>query len=514
MMFINLWPVRPPQRFMSGIMQRHHIQCLAWVALVCTVLGCGSSGGGSSPTAPSTVVNTAPTITGYTASASPTTTLEIGATTRLVLTAQYSNNTTSEISKTCTVVSDSAVSISSDCIVTALGEGEGTYTFSSYGNASVTITVLAKCCTVAGWVGGYRVGGWLANATVRIGSTASATTDSNGRFELEIDESGILPVVIEASGFYKSEGYLDVNLGKRTTVSGVKAVHALRYLLPTNATSVFDMNFYDHVFRDKGVRGTRRWASMPTVEIFTKQMECLETKNNEGKFCSKYKVTSTATPSAFESSIRRVVNEDFSRLTDEVLAGVSITTKSHAPGTILQVDSCGEGDKISVAYMTPGSSNFRASSGTTYSVAYVCRYSSGEIRGVDLIMNQDHLSLHHIFVHEFAHGLGWRHPDGTPAVPRPSIMSTTATISTGDLWSGEVLYKLRPAGSLSPDKDPSGNTMNYPTETRVFDFYGHNMYTGLEMVPTVMAPNLFADVPAFPLGQGLFQGPLIEEIDH
>jgi hypothetical protein len=496
-------------------MQRHHIQCLAWVALVCTVLGCGGSSGGSSPTAPTSVVTPTPTITHHSIAATPSSTLEIGEITTLFIIAHYSSGTTISSPATCNPESGQSLTITADCVLTAVGEGSGTFNLSSpSGSISITITVLAKCCTVAGWVGGFRVGGWLANATVRIGSTGIATTNSSGRFELEIDESGILPVVIEASGFYKSEGYLDVNLGKRTTISGVKAVHALRYLLPNNATSYFDMNFYNHVFRNKGTRGTRRWATMPTVEIFTKQMECLETKNNEGKFCNKYKATSTATPSAFESSIRRVVNEDFSRLTDDVLSGVSITTTSHSPGTIISVAPCASPSKISIAYMTKGSSNFIVSGGTTYSVSYSCRYASGEIRGVDLIMNEDHLSLHHVYVHEFAHGLGWRHPDGIPAVPRPSIMSSTDTISNGDIWSGKVLYKLRPAGSMSLDKDPAGNTMNYPTETRVFDFYGPTMHTGLEMVPTVMAPNLFADVPAFPLGQGLFQGPLIEEIDY
>ena len=93
-------------------------------------------------------------------------------------------------------------------------------------------------------------------------------------------------------------------------------------------------------------------------------------------------------------------------------------------------------------------------------------------------------------------------------------MSPITTISNLDRLNGRVLYKYRPAGSMSPDKDPAGNTMNYSTETRVFDFYSPNMHTGLEMLPSVMAPNLFDDGPAFPLGQGLFQGPLIEEIDY
>ena len=499
-------------------MQQHHTHCLAWVALVCTGLGCGSSGG-SSPTAPTSVAAPATqatrTITNASVSATPAGDLQIGGieSTTLTITVDYSDESTSSISATCTPESNSVYTITADCIVTAVGEGSRSVSVSGpTGILSFTITVLEKCCTVAGWVGKHG-GGWVENATVRIGSVANTRTDNVGYFKFEIDESGILPVVIEANGFYKSEGYLDVNLGKRVPINGVKAVHALRYLLPNNYTSVFDLNFYDHVLRKKGARGTRRWASMPTVEIFTNQMECLETKNNEGKSCTKYKATSTATPSAFETSIRRVVNEDFSRLTDEVLTGVSITTTSHTPGTIIYVDSCATPDKISVAYMTRGSSNFSVS-GTTYSVAYSCHWSSGEVRGVDIIMNAAHLSLHHVYVHEFAHGLGWSHPDGIPAVPRPSIMSPITTISNLDRLSGRVLYKYRPAGSMSPDKDPAGNTMNYPTETRVFDFYSPNMHTGLEMLPSVMAPNLFDDGPAFPLGQGLFQGPLIEEIDY
>ena len=486
------------------------LRCALTVVVTVTALACGGSDGGpSSPTAPSTVVSTAPTITHHTIVATPSSTLEIGEITTLTMAAHYNNGSTISSPATCNPESGQSLTITADCVLTAVGEGSGTFNLSSpTGPISITITVLAKCCTVAGWIGKLG-GGWVANATVRIGSAPSTSTDSVGYFKFEVDESGILPVVIEANGFYKSEGYLDVKLGKRVSINGVTAVHALRYLLPNDYPSVFDLNFYDHVFRNKGARGTRRWASMPTVEIFTNQMECLETKNNEGKTCIRYKATSTPTPSAFENSVRRVVNEDFSRLTAEVLSGVSITTTSHTPGTIFQMDACATPDKISVAYMTKGSSDFSVS-GTTYSWAQSCRYASGETRGVDIIMNAAHLSKHHVYVHEFAHGLGWRHPDGIPAVPRSSIMSPITTITSLDRMSGRVLYKYRPAGSMSPDKDPAGNTMNYPTETRVFDFFSPSMHMG----SSVMAPNLFDDGPAFPLGQGLFQGPLIEEIDY
>ena len=76
-----------------------------------------------------------------------------------------------------------------------------------------------------------------------IGNTASATTNAEGYFELDVSQSGTLPVAIEASGFHKSESYLDVNASKSSTQNGVTAVYAYRDILPSNNDSVFDMNF-------------------------------------------------------------------------------------------------------------------------------------------------------------------------------------------------------------------------------------------------------------------------------
>jgi hypothetical protein len=255
-------------------------------------------------------------------------------------------------------------------------------------------------------------------------------------------------------------------------------------------------------------------VTIPTVEIWTKKMKCLETMEEyDDKYCAKWEATATATPSVFESYIRRVVNTDIPDLTDDVLSGISITTKSHATGTVLELPSCGERQpsSISVAYMTPGSTNLKG-----YSRAWSCRYSTGEVRAGDIHMNQAyHAADLKVYQHEFAHLLGWRHPDGQEAVPRLSIMSPKPrTITSLDRSSGRMLYKYRAAGNMSPDKELSGNTINWPTWTRTFDFDAPNMHMGSEMGPTVMAPNPFTNNPTVPMGQGLFRGPLIEEVDY
>ena len=191
------------------------------VAGFITAVACGGSSGGSSPTAPSTVVSTAPTVTHHTIVATPLSPLQIGEITTLTITAHYNNGSTISSPATCNPESGQSLTITADCVLTAVGEGSGTFNLSSpTGPISITITVLAKCCTVAGWIGKLG-GGWVANATVRIGSAPSTSTDSVGYFKFEVDESGILPVVIEANGFYKSEGYLDVEPGKRVSINGV-----------------------------------------------------------------------------------------------------------------------------------------------------------------------------------------------------------------------------------------------------------------------------------------------------
>jgi len=396
-----------------------------------------------------TVVAAPVTVTGISVSAVKTT-IQVDETTLLTVTALYSDGTSYSynLAGVCTPTTNVVAEKNSDCEVTGVGAGTVTYSFTAGGfSDSVVITVEPSGYTVVGWIGAWLTGGWVENAVVRIGNTATATTDAGGRFELELDQTGVYPVVVEASGKHTSESYIEVESW---------STGAQRNVLPTN-TSYFDLNFFDHVFRDKGSRGTRRWETKPTVEILTKEMECTATEDNEGETCVAFKATENAAPSWFETNLRTIVNTGFPELTNDAdeTSGITITTVNPAAGTAYVLNACATPNRIRVAYVTAGSSNFDEAS----SYAQGCAYSGGAFFGHDVHISWTQTPPMGTLRHEMAHTLGWGHPDGYDALPRDSIMEYRQEFTAWDRIVGRVAYE-RPPGSLSPDKDPAGSRIN------------------------------------------------------
>ena len=62
-------------------------------------------------------------------------------------------------------------------------------------STATTTTTTTTTWKVAGWIKAFGVGSGVQNATVRIGSTASAITDADGYFTVDVGQTGILPVV-------------------------------------------------------------------------------------------------------------------------------------------------------------------------------------------------------------------------------------------------------------------------------------------------------------------------------
>jgi hypothetical protein len=365
--------------------------------------------------------------------------------------------------------------------VTAAAVGRATITGTYSGKSgTVRIDVKDDKWTVTGWVGAWLKGGWVKNARVRIGNSATATTNADGKFELTLTQSGTLPVVVEASGFHKSQSQIRV-VSPNT--------RAQRNIIPRDS-NVFDLNFHDHVFRDKGARGTRRWVSKPTVEIWTTEFRCLSAsvKSNGVKVCAKYEATGTSAPSSHESRVRSVISSDVPGITANELAGLTVRTKSHAAGTIIDENSftCWDQNKIVVVYIDMDRHDH-------VGYASYCNYTSGE-RHSSRIVVKPGVGIS-TYRHEVAHTLGWGHPDGYNAIPRSSIMgSGVSRMTKWDKNHGKMLYR-RPPNSRTPDKDPPGKYINLFTAR------------GVGVMPK---PGVIPSDEGWPYTP-VYQGPLIEE---
>ncbi len=157
-------------------------------------------------------------------------------------------------------------------------------------------------------------------------------------------------------------------------------------------------------------------------------MECLETLTDDIGICEKFKATATATDSNLKSIVQAIVNSDIPALTDNVLSGVSLRTKSHAAGTIFEVDKnidgCSVPNTIVVAYIgLGGTSGYNGG----VSLANICwsgggiHGDAGFIKGGLILLGGMYPANRETAAHEMAHVLGWMHRSGPEAVPRPSL---------------------------------------------------------------------------------------------
>ena len=291
--------------------------------------------------------------------------------------------------------------------------------------------------TVTNTVTGVPVGG----ATVTIGS-ASATSSADGTYSLAVTASGQAGFSVSASGYYTRESAVSMT---RATTINVK-------IIPQ--ANGFDLAFFDHSVRD-GSKGTTRWMIQPPIEIWTQIWRCVEPCNSTS---ATYEATADTAPAYFERYAREAIAL-ISDLTGGFMSNPVITTKAHPVGTRRQRDA-GGGDSIRFM-LTNKFSNPRSGGGTWNTPG-----GNGVIlTGSGLSFNQTHSSAtanSSIYMHELGHAVGMTpgHGADLSLVPGPSIMGPDpVAVTAKDRLHTKILYK-RPVGSLSPDRDPPGVTIN------------------------------------------------------
>jgi hypothetical protein len=218
----------------------------------------------------------------------------------------------------------------------------------------------------------------------------------------------------------------------------------------------FDLTFFDWLFRDNGTKGTRRRIAGGALqyEIWTRQFTCIEISPTTNEICHRMQALEAAAPPEFETYARHAIAQ-LTRLTGGALTNIRITTKSHAPGTIVQRndwDNTGPGIvsmqcQASSSPFGGGDAAYFGQAGPDLSETLPAHIIYGSRVG----LQQD------IHEHEVGHSIGFEHPAGSPSLP--TFMHDHPAITSADELHGRILYK-RPNGSLTPDRDPSGVTIN------------------------------------------------------
>jgi Carboxypeptidase regulatory-like domain len=284
-------------------------------------------------------------------------------------------------------------------------------------------------------VTGAPVGG----ASVEVQGFGPTSADSDGRFRIDVSASDAR-VVVAAPGYWTRE------TGMRPM--GGSLPPATLSLLPDG--NDFDLEFFDHVFRDVGEDGTHPWTAEPQFEIWEGVYEC--TGFVESAECDELTAKEERAPGMFVQMMRGVIQADAPRYTDGHVVGSNVITRSHPPGTVLPRSQYIEPGKITVALV---------STRDDFSWGFWRYNSRGSMIGGHINLNIDHRSRRGVYSHELAHTLGFDHPLGLDRVPLGSIMRRGHADEPTriDVLHARVLYG-RPANNRTPDIDPAGYFVN------------------------------------------------------
>jgi hypothetical protein len=107
--------------------------------------------------------------------------------------------------------------------------------------------------SLSGFVTDALDGRPLTGITVEIPGLAAVTTGTDGAFILETGASGEVPLVFRGDGFHTRESHALLS-SLRMQVD----------ILPLDRG--FDLDFFDHVFRNLGADYTSRWTEEPRFE--------------------------------------------------------------------------------------------------------------------------------------------------------------------------------------------------------------------------------------------------------
>jgi len=299
-------------------------------------------------------------------------------------------------------------------------------------------SALSAAGAVSGRVVDSLTGEPIAGARIHAGD-AVVESEASGVFALPSSLSGVLPLRVEAPGHYVRETRVQVGSAAPVEID----------LLPEGEK--FDLDFFDHVYRELGEDATHRWATEPAFQILDRVLDCVEL-DFQG-YCDVFQATDELAAEQFMSLSRQVVLDDSSPYTGGRVTGASATPVEVAPGTRIVRRDAWVRDTVRFALV-------QLPNDSSWASQWFYRGSGSLYSGLVMI-NKRHKSLRGVYSHELAHSFGYDHPRGGWEVPLPSIMryGHGEGPEPNDLLHGAILYR-RPSGSRTPDRDPEDFVLN------------------------------------------------------
>lgn len=135
-------------------------------------------------------------------------------------------------------------------------------------------------------------GGRLSGVTVEIPGAGTTTTSGDGAFVLHATGTGPVPLLVSADGFHARE-----------TQVVMSSEPASVDILPTGRD--FDLDFFEHVFRNLGEDHTEHWTLEPRFEIWTGVYERFE-----GDFYGDFVASEEVAPERFIDIAQDVIAAD------------------------------------------------------------------------------------------------------------------------------------------------------------------------------------------------------------
>jgi hypothetical protein len=311
---------------------------------------------------------------------------------------------------------------------------------------------------ISGRITDIVTGSAVGNLTVEIEGVGTTTTNGVGEYGFDTNVTGTRPMTLSGAGYLRRDTYIDA--GGQLTVNATVIPDGGDY-----GTSGFSLAFHDEVFRKNAERGTSRWTSQPTYQIWMRKLSCTETEatNDDRWRCIKATVLDEPlSGSWFYNTVVAALAGDVGTLTGGKFSG-PYTTHTPQVGT--------EIDMKSSAWITRGIINvvllrypdMHTDSdyvGTSFAGMWTYVDHRDFSRGKVII--QDLETREGTITHEIAHTLGFGHPNGYDfsQYPGGSIMGRGSDVITArDILQGGIMYD-RSVWSHTPDVDPTWFKVN------------------------------------------------------